>query len=57
MSETGEYTIRPYKGFRDGGRGKPCVHPAFSGRFLGNDHLPVYRIDAFYLIKFFGDFI
>jgi hypothetical protein len=57
MSETGEYTIRPYKGFRDGDRGEPCVHPAFSGRFLGNDHLPVYRIDAFYLIKFFGDFI
>ena len=23
----GEHKIRPYKGFRDGGRGEPCVHP------------------------------
>jgi hypothetical protein len=30
MNETGEYKIRPCKGFRDGGRGEPCVHPAFS---------------------------
>jgi hypothetical protein len=29
MNETGEYKIRPYKWFRDGGRGEPCVHPAF----------------------------
>jgi hypothetical protein len=24
---SGEYKIRPYKGYRDGGRGEPCVHP------------------------------
>jgi len=32
--ETGEYKIRPYKGFRDGGRGEPRVHPAFPNSLL-----------------------
>jgi hypothetical protein len=30
MNETGEYKIRPYKGFLGERRGEPCVHPAFS---------------------------
>jgi len=27
LSETGEYKIRPYKGFPRERRGEPCVHP------------------------------
>jgi hypothetical protein len=27
IKDVGEYKIRPYKGFRDRGRGEPCVHP------------------------------
>ena len=35
MNETGEYKIRPYKGFPGERRGEPCVHPVFSDRLLG----------------------
>ncbi len=27
ICDPGEYKIRPYEGFRDEGRGEPCVHP------------------------------
>jgi drug/metabolite transporter (DMT)-like permease len=33
-SESGQYKIRPYKGFRGERRGEHCVHPAFSDRPL-----------------------
>ncbi len=34
MNETGEYKIRPYKGFPGERRGEPCVHPVFSNSLL-----------------------
>ncbi len=32
LEKTGEYKIRPYKGFLCEGRGEPRVHPEFSAR-------------------------
>jgi len=45
-SETGEYKIRPYKGFPGERRGEPCVHPAFSERLLERDVSRLVFLDA-----------
>ena len=34
INETGEYKIRPDKGFPGERRGEPCVHPAFSDSLI-----------------------
>jgi non-ribosomal peptide synthetase component F/acyl carrier protein len=43
--DLGENKIRPYNGFLDEDRSKPCVHPAFSYGLLTRDtqHLTLYR--------------